>query len=174
MRVAAFLKGINVGGHHKVPMADLTRHLGQQGCTGIKTLLNSGNVVFDVKRVGAQALERRLAQGLEAWLGFSVAVMVRTAEELSLLVPLRPQLAPEVKSYVVFANGEPATVTWPLRNDKEGLVGTQLIGRDVLVESRPVGSRYGYSMGFLEKALKVEVSARNWNTVEKVLAALEG
>ena len=46
-RYVAFLRGINVGGHHKIPMADLRRALEELGFRKVVTLLNSGNVIFD-------------------------------------------------------------------------------------------------------------------------------
>ena len=49
MRYAVFLRGINVGGHKTVVMAQLTKALEALGCTEVKTLLNSGNVVLTSK-----------------------------------------------------------------------------------------------------------------------------
>jgi uncharacterized protein (DUF1697 family) len=47
MKYTLLLRGINVGGHHKVPMAALREILQTLGCTHVKTLLNSGNAVFE-------------------------------------------------------------------------------------------------------------------------------
>ena len=43
----AFLRGINVGGHHKIPMAELRNVMEEMGFSEVVTLLNSGNVIFD-------------------------------------------------------------------------------------------------------------------------------
>ena len=42
----ALLRGINVGGHHKVPMAELRTELEKLGYSKVNTLLNSGNIIF--------------------------------------------------------------------------------------------------------------------------------
>jgi len=47
-KYVAFLRGINVGGHHKVPMADLRKELEKLGFENVMTLLNSGNIIFEV------------------------------------------------------------------------------------------------------------------------------
>ena len=49
-KYVAFLRGINVGGHHKVPMSELKELLESEGMSNISTLLNSGNAIFTVKR----------------------------------------------------------------------------------------------------------------------------
>ena len=56
--VVAFLRGINVGGHHKVPMAELKTTLVGMGFSNIKTLLNSGNVVFTAPARKIEVLEK--------------------------------------------------------------------------------------------------------------------
>ncbi len=57
MKLTAFLRGINVGGHHKLPMAELRNQLATVGCEQVQTLLNSGNVVFETKNTNIQDLE---------------------------------------------------------------------------------------------------------------------
>ena len=60
-KYVAFLRGINVGGHHKVPMANLRAEMEKLGFVDVKTLLNSGNIVFtansqDIKDVEVQVI----------------------------------------------------------------------------------------------------------------------
>lgn len=58
----AFLLGINVGGHKKAPMAELKRTLADVVCNNVITLLNSGNVVFDLPQDSEQNIEKRIAR----------------------------------------------------------------------------------------------------------------
>ena len=51
-KYVALLRGINVGGHHKVPMAELRKELENLGFTNIVTILNSGNVIFETSKMG--------------------------------------------------------------------------------------------------------------------------
>jgi uncharacterized protein (DUF1697 family) len=76
----ALLRGINVGGHRKVPMAAL-RELAQEiGLGDPRTYVASGNMVFESGEKPA-ALERKLEQAIEAKFGFDVDVIVRTAAQ---------------------------------------------------------------------------------------------
>ncbi len=64
----AFLRAINVGGH-TVAMAALRKHFEDLGCSGVETVVASGNVVFASASRSAAALERRLSDHLEESLG---------------------------------------------------------------------------------------------------------
>jgi uncharacterized protein (DUF1697 family) len=64
MTIIGFLRGINVGGHHKVPMAELRSFLEGMGFENVKTLLNSGNVVFETNRSGIKKLEEEMEDSL--------------------------------------------------------------------------------------------------------------
>lgn len=75
----ALLRGINVGGHHKIPMADLRALLAARGLRDVATLIQSGNVVFS-SDASSPALQDSLAQAISERFGFDVPVVVRTAE----------------------------------------------------------------------------------------------
>ena len=76
----ALLRGINVGGQRKVPMAELRAVAEGLGLTRVRTLIASGNLVFEGE--GApEALEASLEAAIEAHFGFPVDVMVRTADQ---------------------------------------------------------------------------------------------
>jgi uncharacterized protein (DUF1697 family) len=173
MRLAAFLRGINVGGTHTVPMAALKARWEGLGLTGVKTLLNSGNVVFEAGRATPARLEAQLAKDLLGWLGFEVEVLVRTADELERLLAHRPTVLAGEKSYALFLSGTPRRVTLPVIDAKEGMALEAVVDRVALVRSLPTGSRPGASMNFVQKTLGVSFTSRNWNTVEKVLALLQ-
>ncbi len=61
----AFFRGINVGRHHKVPMASLTETLQQLNFENIITILNSGNMVFEAHNDNSNALENALQSSLK-------------------------------------------------------------------------------------------------------------
>ncbi|MFI7245963.1 DUF1697 domain-containing protein [Streptomyces qinglanensis] len=79
---AALLRGINVGGNRKVPMAELRELLGGLGHAAVRTHLNSGNAVFSSDTSDEDALAAELEEALEQRFGFHVACMVRGAEYL--------------------------------------------------------------------------------------------
>lgn len=72
-RYVALLRGINVGGKNKVPMADLRDALGDAGYESVRTYIQSGNVVFASAR-SRKGLEEEVEQVLEARFGFPIPV----------------------------------------------------------------------------------------------------
>lgn len=87
MRYIALLRGVNVGGKNKVPMAELRRAFEDAGHENVRTCLNSGNVAFSCDgSVDAAQIEAMLA----ARFGFDVPVYVTVAEALSDLLSRAP------------------------------------------------------------------------------------
>src|SRR5437763_1640635 len=84
----ALLCGVNVGGHRKVPMAELRRLMGEDlGWSGVRTHLQSGNAVF---RTADPAPRERLERALAGHFGFEVRCVLRTAAELEAEVAACP------------------------------------------------------------------------------------
>ncbi len=111
MKLTAFLRGINVGGHHKLPMAELRNQLATVGCEQVQTLLNSGNVVFETKNTNIQDLEASIEKHLFQSFNFVVPVILRTHAELEGLVLQNPFNAvnsnKDIRLYVSFLKDEP-------------------------------------------------------------------
>src|SRR4051794_40127683 len=86
-RLVALLRGINLGSKRRVPMADLRELLEELGYEDVRTVLQSGNIVF----TGAKAKARRtLETALEERYGFKVDVVLRTMKELHDIVDAEP------------------------------------------------------------------------------------
>lgn len=111
-RCAAFLRGLNVGGH-RVKMADLRAHVEALGLSEVGTVLASGNLVLTCPDDEVAGLEARLAAGLEAALGYAVPTMVRPAAEVERAAAFAP--FPEVPEaaaatlHVLFLSAAPST-----------------------------------------------------------------
>src|SRR6185295_908794 len=86
----ALLRGINVGGHKKVSMSELRDLFGELGFASVKTLLQSGNVVFEGLRLTGAALEQLLEKETSGRLGVSVDYVVRSADEWKKIVARNP------------------------------------------------------------------------------------
>src|SRR5215471_8129899 len=82
-RYVAFLRGVSSG---NLKMPDLKRCLEIAGYTRVKTILSSGNVVFDSARGSVAAIERRIEAGSTKQLGRSFYTIVRSVEELNDLI----------------------------------------------------------------------------------------
>jgi uncharacterized protein (DUF1697 family) len=88
----ALIRGINVGRNKRVAMADLRNMMADLGHTNVRTLLNSGNVLFESKRPNVAKIAASIEAAINAACGFSAAVTVTTAQELDLIVNENPLL----------------------------------------------------------------------------------
>jgi len=101
-RRIALLRGVNVGGR-KVPMAALREVFEQLGHTGVRTYIQSGNVVFDAKGSGV-TVRSELEKAIEGEFSLDVTVLLRTPAELA-KVRKQNQYGPD--AYVTFLDGVP-------------------------------------------------------------------
>ncbi|PGH48011.1 DUF1697 domain-containing protein [Streptomyces sp. Ru87] len=175
----ALLRGINVGGNKKVPMAELRELLGGLGLDGVRTLLQSGNAVFTGADRDPAELAAAIGRALEDRFGFPVTVMVRTAAELRAAAEANPFPDPAsdpAKYTVTFLSApaapEPLDAIDPssYAPDEYRLAagGRELYGRF------PNGlGRSRLSPLLDRRRLGAEATTRNWNTVTKLLAMTE-
>jgi uncharacterized protein (DUF1697 family) len=168
-RQIVFLRGINVGGHRRIPMADLRALLERLGYEGVRTHLQSGNVVLETKALGS-AIER----GIEDGLGVQVEVFVRTRDELAEVIARDPlgKVATNPSRYLVsFLSAKPAAAR--VREAAAVDVAPEqfvVIGREIYAW-HPKGLQASKLAKVLsERRLGVTATARNWNTVTKLLA----
>lgn len=172
----ALIRGINVGRAKRVAMADLKALVEDLGYSSVRTLLNSGNVVFTSTRSQPAAAASRIEEGLVRRLGVSARVLVITAEELEAIVADNPLagVAKDPSRLLISVLGNPAD-----RSRLEPLT-RQSWDPDALA----LGSRVAYlwcSRGLLESRLAEAVgrvlgemtTARNWATMQKLCALTE-
>lgn len=174
---ASMLRGINLGGR-RIKMDDLRRVYAEAGLEEPQTLLQSGNVVF---RTGAGApaiVARRIEAAIEAGFGFRAGVVLRTADELRAVLSRNPfpEQATEKPNWLLvsFLAGEADAA------GAEKLAGYDVAPDAFVVDGREVYLRYaeGVARSKLNKVpfdrlLGAMGTARNWNTVEKLLAMTE-
>jgi uncharacterized protein (DUF1697 family) len=171
-RQVVLIRGINVGGHNRVGMAPLRELLAAHGHEDVRTLLQSGNVVLTSTATGAE-LERSLEQAIAAEMGVAPRVVVRTVDELAAVVERDPfgAVADQPKLYQVSFLSEPLAPE----------VAGELEAADVAPERVAVHGReiYAWHPGGVQRSplvklltdrkLGVAATARNWNTVTKLL-----
>jgi uncharacterized protein (DUF1697 family) len=88
----ALIRGINVGRGKRVSMADLRALMVDLGHTNVRTLLNSGNLLFRSKGRGVAKIGAAMEAAITARCGFSAAVMVMTVQDLDRIVDENPLL----------------------------------------------------------------------------------
>jgi uncharacterized protein (DUF1697 family) len=175
-RFAALFRGINVGAAKRISMADLRSLMEKLGYGAVRTLLNSGNVVFSAARTEPHTPALRIQKALEEKLGVSARVMVVSAEELSKVVAENPLVKiadnPSRLMVGILADAE----------DREKLA--EVVRKDWGREKIALGSAQSAARAFymwipdgviesrlnaaVSKALRDGVTARNWSTMLKL------
>ncbi|MEZ4266832.1 MAG: DUF1697 domain-containing protein [Myxococcota bacterium] len=169
----ALLRAVNLGGTRKVPMAELRTALGGLGYAKVRTLLASGNVVFEADGADAQALEAKLEADLLAVAGVRTEVMVRDPGEWAALMAANPFVAesesqPSRLALLVMKTAVDRAKADAYLAGYGGGEKVAFVGRDAFIY-------FPDGMGVSKLATgKFGVgTARNWNTVQK-LAAMVG
>jgi uncharacterized protein (DUF1697 family) len=176
-RQVALLRGINVGRAKRVAMADLRALVEGLGYRDVRTLLNSGNVVFTAPRAAPRDAAARIEKALATGLGVSSLVTALTAAELAAAVaecPLLEVADDPSRLLVAFLRGpSDRSKVEPLV--KQGWAPEALaVGTRVAYLWCPEGvlaSRLAETVG---RALGDAVTTRNWATVRKLLALAQG
>jgi uncharacterized protein (DUF1697 family) len=169
----AFLRGINVGGHKKIAMAALKKAFGSMGFKNVRTVLASGNVIFESPRRDPQ-LGRTIALGFEKALGFPVAVITRKLRDLKAIIRSEPfkgvPTGPGDQLYVTFLGGKGKVC--PGGRLMAPPEGTRIVRVDpgevysVVILSR--GGKTADLMRYLDRTLGPAGTTRNWRTVVKL------
>jgi uncharacterized protein (DUF1697 family) len=171
----ALLRGINVGGRRKLPMADLRALLDALGHEDVTTYVQSGNAVFRSGGGSAASVAAAIERRIESELGLDVAVMLRTAAQLRAVLDGDPFPKAERKQvHVVFLEEKPgAAAAKRLDPDRSPGDEASLHGRELYLRLGNGAGRTKLTLDWIEKQLGVRGTGRNWNTVTK-LAELAG
>ena len=167
----ALLRGINVGGRHKVPMAGLRAAFEAHGASDVSTYIQSGNVVFASDESEA-ALAPALGEALLDRFGFPIPVVLRTAAQLAATAEAHPLAHLEVDEkllHVVFLGTAPAAAAVGAF-DGARYAPDQLVveGRHVYVAYPNGSARSKLTVDVIERALGSTATGRNWRTVRKL------
>jgi uncharacterized protein (DUF1697 family) len=168
----ALLRGVNVGGHNRIAMAQLRALAEDLGHTKVRTYIQSGNLVFESRARSAARIGRALEERMTAVTGVESPVVVRSRDELASVASANPFLArgeDVAKLHVVFLSrrGDPAKLA-SMDPSRYAPDEVRLVGREVYVYAPngigrsklgPLGARMGLADGTM----------RNWRTVTTLL-----
>jgi len=171
----SLLRGVNVGGHNKIKMEELRLLYESLGLSSAQTHIQSGNIVFKAKERSEDQLTKRICAGVEKRFGFRPAIVLRTTPELRKVVAKNPFVDRKgidpSKLLVTFLSSEPLPAErrklLTLKIEPEEL---RLDGRELFIYFPNGIARSKFSWSSVEKILRVSGTARNWNTVQKLLA----
>jgi len=170
-RTVAFLRGINVGGKNKLPMAALVETLQALGLQNVRTYIQSGNAVFDSNRKPSARLSEDIAASVEERHGFRPGVVLVGVNDLERSIAANPfpEAASEPKTLHLFF-----FATAPKHPDVESLERLRApdeefhLATRVLYLHAPNGMARSKLATGVGRHLGVPVTARNWRTVQAV------
>ncbi len=173
MQYVAFLRGINVGGNVLMKMSDLQKAFETAGFKNVKTVLASGNVMFESDEKNPDSVTEKIEAFLKKKWKRDITVFVRTIDELEKMAALRPfkgvDVTPNTRLYVTFlyefSRGVkipelPANVKITRMKDDAVFTVVELTQDEGTPDA----------MAALNKVLGPKITARNWNTIEKILS----
>lgn len=173
-RWIALLRGINVGGANRLAMSDLRATFELLGLANPKTYIQSGNVVFDAgDDLDEMALVERIAGALADQHQLRVSVVLRAAAEIGRIAEAHPDadsgLEPKLL-HVMFLDRAPSTAVEgqldPARCEPDGWT---VDGREVYLRYPNGSGRSKLTLDVFERAFGVTATARNLNTVRKLV-----
>jgi uncharacterized protein (DUF1697 family) len=168
-----FLRGVNVGGNKLLKMAELKALFGTLKLRDARTYLQSGNVVFRSEETDRAVLMRRIEDGIRKKSGMEVKIILRTTDELRKVIAANP-LSPETRNpsglLVAFLGGTIADAAKTLLTSLKIASEELHFGKHELYMYFAEGmARSKIANALTEKKLGVNVTARNWNTVNALL-----
>jgi len=175
----ALLRAVNLGGDTQVSMDELRDRLTRAGLQGVRTLLQSGNVVFRAPERDPVRVERTLNSTIAPGLGARTEFFVRTAPEWRAIVARNP-FHEEAETdpghlLVTVLKDAPRPEAWGAL--ERAIVGRERVrgsGREAYVFYPDGVGRSKLTAKLLEKQLATSGTSRNWNTVRKLEAIVSG
>jgi uncharacterized protein (DUF1697 family) len=173
VRVAALLRGINIGSHKRLAMPALREVVESLGHTDVETYLQSGNVVFT--RRGRADPGPALEAAIEKATGLDVAVVTRTGDELARVVEANPYPVSDPTKVVVGFLADAVELADLELGDLSGYLPDELTvtGREVYVSVPNGQGRSKLMEALVKRRLRTTLTVRNWRTVT-ALAEMTG
>ena len=174
----ALLRGINVGGNKKVPMVDLKKVFEDMGYTNVKTILNTGNVLFETEN---EVSTKMIEAVLEKTFGFPIPTIILAQNTISNIIASDPfkgiNVTPQIRLYVTFLSEKPtSSLSIPyvssdksftiLKVTNEAIFSVLDLSKSGTIDAmKKLEKEFGSPRG--EAGNKI--TTRNWNTVKRYL-----
>lgn len=177
-KYVALLRGINVGGHHKVPMAALKEALKPLNFEQVITLLNSGNIIFESSLEDPIELEQLIEEKLGAIFGFPIPTIVRETKMIHELFNSAPFQAinvhKDIRLYISFLkNDVQSALKIPWKSDDCSFEILSKREKNILSVLDLSKATTPKAMGIIEKSFGKDITTRNWKTIERIVDKLQ-
>jgi uncharacterized protein (DUF1697 family) len=176
--IVAMLRGVNVGGHNRVPMEELKKLCASLKLRGAQTYVQTGNVIFKTDEGDLVKLAKRIEDAIEKKFRFRSDVVLRSAAELREVVARNPfakrrGIEPG-KLLVTFLGADPGgEARVKVRAIKCTPDELFIDGREAYIYFPNGMGRPTLSWATIPKTLRVSGTGRNWNSVTKMLEMAE-
>ena len=172
------LRGVNLGPHNRIKMDALRATYEGLGLEDVRSYVQSGNVIFRAKEKDAKKLAGKLQDAIEKRFKFRPAVIVRSVGELREAIAATPfeagrNLHPGKILVTFLADNPPAEAAATLASWKSFPEEIHLIGRELYIYFPDGAGKSKLPWSRVEKLLKVNGTARNWNSVLAILEIAE-
>ena len=170
LRYVAFLRGVSP---MNAKMPELKRCFEACGFTEVRTLLSSGNVVFNARAASEAALQRKAEAAMAKHLGRAFYTIVRSTTDLEKIIDADPyavfRLPANAKRVVTFLR-EPKQPKLALPIEVDGARILAMHGREIYSAYLP-SPRGPVFMTLIEKNFGSDVTTRTWDTIRKCVVA---
>jgi uncharacterized protein (DUF1697 family) len=171
-RMVGFLRAVNLGGVNKFPMAALRRVLEDGGLREVETYLQSGNVLFDGGEVADESA-RHIESLIAKAFGMEIPVLVRERADMARIIAANPLggLVDNPSRYAVVFLSDPADAERLQSLDPSAYRPDAFVvaGREMFIWYPNGIHESKLTVPLIERRLRVTATARNWNTVTKLL-----
>jgi uncharacterized protein (DUF1697 family) len=168
----ALLRGVNVGGRHRVPMEALAGFFEEAGCTDVRTVIQSGNVLFRAGAAVARAAPALVSARIEEAFGHRPAMVIRSAKEMAEVALGNPFLAEgydEELLHVVFLAKKPAAAALAALDPAHSLGDRFAVrGREVYLFLPRGVSGTKLTSDYFDRTLETVGTWRNWRSVRRL------
>lgn len=168
----ALLRGINVGGKHMIPMADLAGMFTAAGCESVTTYIQSGNVLFAAPDGLAARLPGLVGSSIQRTFGFTPDIILRSAGELQRLAEKHPFLTPDSGPALFHVGflGEAPAARLIKALDPDRSPGDRFVvrGCELFVHYGTGAGKTRLTSAYFDSTLQTTSTFRNWRTVLKL------
>lgn len=178
LRYVALLRGVNVGGRNKLPMADLRAIAAACGAGDVRSYIQSGNLLFSAEPAAAVGLGHAISSGIAERFGYRVPVVLRSEAALAQALASNPFLTREERVdeselHVLFlADTPPAEAVAALDPDRSPPDRFAVSGREVYLRLPQGMARTKLTNDYFDTKLGTVGTARNWRTAQMLLQVL--
>jgi uncharacterized protein (DUF1697 family) len=174
----ALLRGINVGGKNKLPMAALVDMFVEARCKDVRTYIQSGNVVFSVSKTVSASIPDRITAQIAERFGYRVPVILRTTEQLRDVIChnlfLEAGAAQEALYVMFLADAPGALLVEKLDPDRSPPDAFHVRGQEVYLHLPGGVANSKLTNAYFDSKLATTGTSRNWRTVTTLLELMEG